>query len=134
MSREDVENVRSGYAAFAKRDREGIKALLDPEVTWYPALGPLLEQTSYHGPDAVCRLVLDEIPSVLDGFQGELRELEDLDDAVLAVVKFTGTALSTGMRVEQTFFQLFRHRNRKVIEMRSFSSRDEALEAAGLSE
>ncbi|MFN2612638.1 MAG: nuclear transport factor 2 family protein [Solirubrobacterales bacterium] len=134
MSEENVELVRKGFAAFARGDPEGLKALCHPDVTWYPALGPVLEQSSYHGPDAVCRLLFEEIPSVLEGYRAETLGLEDLGDAVLAIVRFAGTSASTGLPVEQTFFQLFRHRNRKMIEMRGFTSREKALEAAGLSE
>ena len=134
VAQEDVENIRAGYAAFNRRDREGITAALDPEVTWYPALAPLLTRTRYHGHDEICGLILDEIPSVLEGFRAELRDVEDLGDAVLATVRFSGTATSTGLPIEQTFFQLFRTRNHKGIEMRSFTSRADALEAAGVSE
>lgn len=130
MSQQDVELVRKGFDAFARQDRAGIKALLDPEVTWYPALGPLLERSSYHGPDQICRLVLDEIPSVLQGFHAELLGIEDLGETALAIVKFHGTARSTGLPVAQTFFQLFRARNGKGIEMRAFTDRDAALQAA----
>jgi ketosteroid isomerase-like protein len=44
MSRENVELVRRGYEAFTRRDAKGIVEVLHPDVTWYPALGVLLEQ------------------------------------------------------------------------------------------
>lgn len=134
MAKADVDNVREGYAAFNRGDREGIRAALDPDVTWYPALGLLLKQTSYHGREAICELILEEIPSVLEGFHADLIDIEDLGHVVLATVRFVGTATSTGLQIEQTFFQLFRTRNHKGLEMRSFTTRAEALEAARLSE
>ena len=134
MSQADVESIRKGYAAFNAGDREGMRAVLDPEVTWYPALGLMLKQTSYHGPEAICELVLEEIPSVLEGFHADLIELEDHGDAVIVKVRFTGTATSTGLEIEQNFFQLWRTRNHKGVEMRSFTTRAEALDAAGLAE
>ncbi len=134
MSQEDVQNLRAGYAAFNRRDREGIKAALDPAVTWYPALGLSLKQSSYHGPEAICDLILEEIPSVLEGFEADLIDIEDFGEAVLATVRFRGTSTSSGLPVEQTFFQVHRSRNHKGIEMRSFTSPEDALEAARLSD
>ncbi|HVE67743.1 MAG TPA: nuclear transport factor 2 family protein [Solirubrobacteraceae bacterium] len=131
MSRENVELVRRAYEAFAAEDRDAIKELLAPDVVWYPALGLLLEQSIYHGPEAVCRLLFEEIPEVLEGFQAELLELHDLgDDAVLAIARFSGR--TGGAEVEQTFGQLFRGRDSRTYRMDSYPSRREALEAVGL--
>jgi ketosteroid isomerase-like protein len=51
------------------------------------------------------------------------------DDRVLGVVRFRGTATSTGMEVEQVFGQVFTARDGKVGEMRSYSSKEQALAA-----
>jgi uncharacterized protein len=135
MSRENVELVRRGFRAFETGDRRAFTALLDPEAVWHPALELLLEQSSYHGPEAVCRLLFEEIPSVLEGFSSELLGVHDLGgDAVLAVVKFRGRAVSAGITVEQVFGQVFRVRDGKALEMRSYPSKAEALEAVGLRE
>jgi ketosteroid isomerase-like protein len=135
MSQENVELVRRGFRTFETGDRTAFMALLQPEVVWYPAMELLLEQSSYHGPDAVCRLLFEEIPSVLEGFTSELLGVHDLGgDAVLAVVKFKGRAVSAGMTVEQVFGQVFRARDGKAVEMRSYPSKAEALEAVGLRE
>jgi ketosteroid isomerase-like protein len=133
MSQENVELVRRGFRTFETGDRTAFMALLQPEVVWYPAMELLLEQSSYHGPDAVCRLLFEEIPSVLEGFNSELLGVHDLGgDAVLAVVKFKGRVVSAGMTVEQVFGQVFRARDGKAVEMRSYPSKAEALEAVGL--
>ena len=131
MSRENVEQVRRAYTAFTTGDRDAVMGMLTPDVVWYPALGLLLEQSIYHGPEAVCRLLFEEIPSVLEGFRAELLELHDLgDDAVLAIARFRGR--TAGSEVEQTFGQLFRGRGGRTYRMDSYPSRREALEAVGL--
>ena len=131
MSHDNVELVRRAYEAFATGDRRTIMELLAPDVVWRPALELLLEQSIYHGPEAVCRLLFEEIPSVLEGFQVELLELHDLgDDAVLAIARFRGRA--GGADVEQTFGQLFRGHDGRTSRMDSYPSRREALEAVGL--
>ena len=65
----------------------------------------------------------------------EALEVERLDDdRVLGVVKFKGTATSTGMEVEQIFGQVFTMRDGKVAEMRSYSSKEQALAAVAETE
>ena len=134
MSPGEVERVRETFAAFTRQDPERFKQTLSPEMTWHSALVPLLEKTTYHGPEEICRLLFEEIPAVLQGFTAELLKVEDLGETTLATVSFRGTAASTGLLVEQTVFQLWRHRDGKGVEMRAFRRRDRALEAAGLSE
>ena len=126
-----MDHVRRAYDAFAAGDRDAVMEMLTPDVVWYPALGLLLEQSIYHGREAVCRLLFEEIPSVLEDFSAELLELHDLgDDAVLAIARFRGRA--GGADVEQTFGQLFRGRDGRTYRMDSYPSRREALEAVGL--
>jgi ketosteroid isomerase-like protein len=123
MSEEAVDRVRETFAAFTGGDAEGFKATLDPEMTWHSALVPLLEKTTYHGPDEICHLLFEEIPTVLEGFTAEVVAVEDLGETTLATIRFQGTSTSTGLLVEQTVFQLWRHRNGKGIEMRAFRRR-----------
>ncbi|MDX6583973.1 MAG: hypothetical protein QOI10_3157 [Solirubrobacterales bacterium] len=130
MSKEDADLVRETFAAFARGDATGFKETLDREMTWHSALVPLLEKVSYHGPDEICRLLFEEIPAVLEGFSAEVLKIEDRGDTTLATVRFRGTATSTGLLVEQTVFQLWRHRNGRGIEMRAFRRRED-VPAAG---
>ncbi|MDQ4041312.1 MAG: nuclear transport factor 2 family protein [Actinomycetota bacterium] len=133
MAREHVEAVRRAYEIFACGDREAAMEVLDPDVVWYPAVDLLTEQSIYHGPEAVCRLVFEEIPSVLEGFETELLEIHDLaDDKVLAIGRFQGRVAGNGTQVKQTFGQLFHVRDGRAVRMQSYPTRREAFEAAGL--
>ena len=134
MSEREVERVRETFAAFTRGDAAAFEETLTPEMTWHSALVPLLEKTTYQGPAEICRLLFEEIPAVLDGFAAEVVDVEDLGDTTLATIRFGGTATSTGLLVEQTVFQLWRHRDGKGIEMRAYRRREDALEAAGHSE
>ena len=134
MAEREVELVRETFAAYIRGDAAAFKETLDPEMTWHSALVPLLEKTTYHGPDEIVLLLFEEIPAVLDGFGAEVIEVEDLGDRTLATIRFGGTAASTGLLVEQTVFQLWRHRDGRGIEMRAFRRRDDALDAAGVPE
>ncbi len=100
---------------------------------WHSSLVPLLRKLTYHGPDEVWRLPVEEIPTIPEGFTVDVVEVEDLDVAILATVRFGGTSTSAGLLAEQTVFHLWRLRDGKGIEMRAFLRRADALEAAGLS-
>jgi ketosteroid isomerase-like protein len=127
---DNVELIRAGYDAFVRRDRDWLYANVTPDIEWHPAMGPLLKQSVYRGPQEVESVIWDEIPGVLAGFTAEVIEVERLDDErVLGIVKFKGTAVSTGMEIEQLFAQIFTARDGKVAEMRSYSSKEQALAA-----
>ncbi len=133
MARDNVETVRRAYEIFARGDREAAMQLLDPGVVWYPAVDLLTRQSIYHGPEAVCDLVFDEIPSLLEGFHTELLEVHDVaDDRVLAIARLGGRVAGNETEVRQTFGQLFHVRDGRAVRMESYPSRREALEAVGL--
>ena len=135
MSEENIGTVRRILDAFERRDRAGIKAELDADAAWYPALRGLTERSSYIGPEDICRFLLDELDATLEGFRPEVVGEESVGDAmVLVAARFSGQSRSTGLPIEQVLFHLYRLRDRKIIEVRGFTSRDAALEAAGLSE
>jgi ketosteroid isomerase-like protein len=132
---DNLELVRAGFDAFQRRDRAWLHAHVAPDIEWRPAMGPLLSQEVYTGPDEVEHVVFDEIPSVLNDFTSEVLELTAIDDErVLAIVNFKGTAAASGMEIEQVFGQIYTARDGKVAAMSSYSSRAAALAALGVSE
>ena len=70
-----------------------------------------------------------------DDFHMEIVELVDLDELVLAEVRFHGTGKANGAEVTGSQVDLYRVCEGLITEHRAgYSSREEALEAAGLSE
>ena len=135
MSQDNVDLIGRAFCAFEARDRDGVMECLAPDIVWYPALGPFLDQTVYRGPEEVCRLVFDEIPSVMEGFTSEVREVTDLGgDAVLVIVNFHGRIASADMEIQQVFGQVHRVRDGRAVEMRAYTTKREAVEAAGRTE
>ena len=135
MSRENVETLGALEQAFNERDREAIKALLDPDAEWHPALGPLLAQPVYRGAEAVCDLLVKEMPSVIDGFRAELLHMRDMGrGTVIAEVRFAGRGRASGAPIEQVAFQVFRFREGRMTSLHSYFDEAEALEAVGLRE
>ena len=63
----------------------------------------------------------------------ELLESIDCGDNVVSVVHASGTATSSGIPGETTYAQVETWRDGRVVSMRYFMSKDDALEAVGLS-
>jgi ketosteroid isomerase-like protein len=134
MSRDDVETLRQGYEAFARGDVEAVLERLDRDVDWRPAIAPILGVETVRGRDAVRDFLTRDLFDGFDEFRAEPLAYEDLGDAVLVTVRYVGRGESSGLEIDQTFSTLYRLRDGKTVSMRDYSTRSEAVEAAGLSE
>jgi ketosteroid isomerase-like protein len=134
MSQENVENLQDGFEAFTRGDVEAVLGRLDPNVDWRPAIAPILGVKTVRGREAVREFFTRQLFEGFDEFRAEPLAYEDLGDAVLVTVRYVGRGQSTGLEIDQTFASLYRFRNGKTVSMRDYSTRAEALEAAGLSE
>jgi ketosteroid isomerase-like protein len=134
MSQEDVELLRQGFENFARGDLDALLERLDPDVDWRPAIAPILGVETVRGRDAVREFFTRELYEGFDEFRAEPVAYEDLGDAVLVTVRYIGRGESTGLEIDQTFASLYRIRDGRTVSMRDYSTRAEALEAAGLEE
>src|SRR4051812_31916258 len=134
MSEENVENVRGGYEAFARGDLDSVLDRLDPDVDWYPAIAPILGVETLRGKEAVRRFFTRDLFEGFDEFRAEPLSIEDFGDFVVVMVRYTGRGDTSGLEINQTFATLYELRNGKTLTMRDYATRDEALEAAGLSD
>ena len=127
MSQENVEVVRSLFAALDSKNWEAALRAFDPKVEWSPMEG------TFHGPEGVVR----SLAEWLEPWEEHRIEAEEFMEAgaqVVAVVHLTGRVAGSGMEIDQRFFQVYAVGNGKIIRMVEFVRRAEALEAAGLSE
>ena len=129
-----MEQVRSGYEAFARGDVDAVLELLAPDVDWHPAIAPILGVETMRGREAVRRFLTRDLFDGFDEFRAEPLSFEDLGDFVLVMVRYAGRGESSGIELDQRFAALFEVRNGKTVTMRDYSTRKEALEAAGLLE
>jgi ketosteroid isomerase-like protein len=135
MSQENVEILRQGFEDFARGDVDAVLDRFDPDVDWHPAIAPILGVETIRGREAVRKfLTRDLFEEGFDDFRAEPLAYEDLGDAVLVTVRYTGRGKSTGLKIDQTFASLYRFRDGQTVSMRDYSTRTEALEAAGVSE
>jgi ketosteroid isomerase-like protein len=128
MSQENLEVVRELLAAFDGQDWGAALGAFDPAVEWSAA-----GQGTHHGRDGVVRS-LAEWFEPWEEHEVETEEIAEAGDQVLVVIRLTGRGTSSNMEIDQRFFQLYSIRSGKITRMVEFVTRDEALEAAGLSE
>jgi ketosteroid isomerase-like protein len=91
-----------------------------------------------HGPirgkEAV-RAYVQDWQETFDDFVSEPVELIDAgEDNVVAVIRISGRAKLSGVETDLTYAALYTLRDGKVARGREYWTREEALEAAGLSE
>ena len=133
MSRENVEIVREGYERYAATG-EYVGDLATDDFVWDMSnFHGWPEQQMYEGADGAGAF-LREWVGAWEDWELELEALHDAGDKVVALVHQRGRSKVGGMPVEMSFAQVWTLRDGKQARMEMYSDRDEALEAAGLSE
>ena len=132
MSQENVEIVREGYDAFNRGDIEEIVATLHPSIEWWPATDePVIEPYTGH---AGYRALVAEARESVPDLQAEIEEAFAVADRVVTCLRFWGRGRDSGVPVEIRETNVARFEDGKIIEVREYRQKSEALEAVGLSE
>jgi ketosteroid isomerase-like protein len=132
MSPNNVEVVRAIYRAFARRDRDALVGHLDPSMRVYDR--PFHPDASvYEGQEGFLRFS----ESDWEAFEEVVYEPQDfLADGPYVVVRIkqSGRGKSSALGIEERIVNVWKLRRGKCVELRIFSTIEEALEAVGLSE
>ena len=131
MSQENVDSIRRAYERWNRRDF-GWATLAAPGFE-YEAGGAVGASGSFRGLEGFMRF-LEQFWEEFDEAHVEPQELIDAGDSVLAATSFRGRGKQSGVEVNMEVFQLWTFRDGKVIRGQGFFDREEALDAAGLSE
>jgi ketosteroid isomerase-like protein len=155
MSQENVEVVRCFYeaaerslSAYWKDPRSGVAALdagdlhpasaavlafLDPDIE-YRAAAQVVEGGTARGHRGWL-MVWDGLLSASEDLRFTITEVRDLGrNQVLVVVNLTMKWKGSGMMLSEPRVSLVRLRNGLVVQITTYSDREQALEAVGLSE
>jgi ketosteroid isomerase-like protein len=131
MSQENVELVRATYVAFNRRDFDAALALWHDSITWRTLFS--VETAVLRGKQEI-RAAWEGQIEALD-VRIDILELTSLDETrILGVGTWRGRGLDSGAPVEQTATQVFTVEGGKIRSVETYASKDEALEAVGLSE
>jgi len=130
MSQENMEAAREVFEQWRRGDFSGIDSLPDDfEVV---TAREMPDAATYHGKDA--REWLWAWVGSFDSLRMEPVELTDVDDRVLAEFVQRGVPRGGSSPVEVRTWSLTTRRDGHIRRVELFLSRDQALEAAGLSE
>lgn len=131
MSREaNVDLVRAGYDAFNRRDFDAALELGHESITWRPFFS--VETEELVGKEEILAAWKRQTEAM--DIRIELHEIRAIDDTrVLAEGKWTGRGAGSGAYLEQRNVQLFTVLDGKLSSVETYTSQEEALEAAGLS-
>jgi len=137
MSQENVEVARRIFTAFNRTFAAGTADLfefIDPEIEWIP-ITALLERTRYRGRSGVRRWI-EDMKRDWEVWETIAEEFRDLgDDRVLALGSWHARGRGSGVALDfERAAWLMRFRHGKMTRLQTFTDRERALEAAGLSE
>ena len=135
MARENLEVVRRVLEAQARGDEAAIFALYDEDIEWDASRtgGAVAGLGVLRGHDGVRTW----FRAWYEGFEDVEYYIEELIDAgehVVAGVGQRGRGRSSGAPAVMTLYGIWTVRDGKVVGIRWFATRDEALEAVGLRE
>ena len=133
MSQENVEVVRRMLDAFNRGDVDGVIATFDEGcLLEEPGEMPDSPSRGFRGHDGI-REWMANLREVA-GVRFEPRSFTTGGDAVVSELAAHGQGQGSGVPFEWTTFAALRMSNGKIARAQGFLSRDEALEAVGLSE
>ena len=131
MSQENVELTRQAYDAFNRRDLDAFLELMDADVVLYPRQAAM--QGGNHGHAGVrqwWRDLLDVFPDIAI----EVICVRDLGNLTLASLRLFGHGADSESPFDERVWVISEVRDGKGVWSRVYSTEDDALEAAGLSE
>ena len=133
MSQEWVDLVRLGFEAVQRGDLAVFDGMTTPDlVLVQPPEVP--DAKTYEGPDAIAES-MEDWPKQWEDFRMDLIEILDAGDEVaVSVTRHRGRGRESGIEMDFEVFYVQRGRDGKLARMEMFFKREQALEAAGLSE
>jgi ketosteroid isomerase-like protein len=133
MSQENIEIARRGLAAVAAGDWRGVFESWDPQIEWDFEREAVLSGV-YRGRDDV-RAALLSFMTEWEDFAVEIEDLIAADDGRVAMlVHLTGRGRHSGVPLDFRETMIWTIREGRVVHVKEYYDRVQALEAVGLME
>ena len=134
MSQENVEIVRDAVVAYNRGDLDAWFEYCADDIDYRAVEGAPDDHGPIHGRVAM-RAYLQDWIDTFDDLNVEPLELIDAGgEQVVAVLRFGGRAKLSGVETDLTYAALYTIRDGKIARGREYWTKEQALEAAGLSE
>ena len=132
MSQENVEKLRTVYAEWSKGNFRPVTDLYGPDMEWgwseeFPGLGGVVRESGARSERMVRWL------SSWEKWRVEPEDFLKSGDHVVVLCRYTGRGKGSGVDVDTHGAHLWTFREGEAIRLEVFSSRERALEAAGVS-
>ena len=136
MSQENVKIVRGAFEAWNSGELQDVPAYFHPELVYHPRADEP-DPSPHLGRDAYEQLIYGFVDSFSE-VTFEVLELIDAGDRVIAStvlhVVLRGQRSASGAGVSDTYVFVYKLRDGLVVEGWEYRTKQEALEAVGLSE
>jgi uncharacterized protein len=133
MTKERVDWVRTGYAAFNRGElHEGLEGIAD-DVTW-EVLDVFPEKGPFHGREGILRF-WQSWAETFSEFRAEIEEIVDVGDHIVVVMHVSGRGHGSDAPMRTpTFAQIWTWKGDRIGRVRMVSDKDEALALVGSAE
>jgi ketosteroid isomerase-like protein len=133
MTQANEEVVRASFDAICRRDIDRLLELYTPDVEFQPLTGTQVESGGYNGHAGV-RAYFDEVGEIWDEMLPHADDVRTAGDKVVVLGGCAVRGRGSGARSDSPMAWVITVRDGKVTSHRGYHTRDEALEAVGLSE
>jgi ketosteroid isomerase-like protein len=133
MSEENVEIVRRYFAAYDSGGLDAFAEFWHPDIDWRAVEGYIDDVGVIRGPDEM-REYYRQWEETFDAIRTEIEELIEAGDDVIVLLRGVGQMKESDAEVDIRYAVLISIRDGKIASGREYSTRQEALQAAGLSE
>jgi len=129
---QNVELVRSIYAAFAAGDMPGVLSRMAPDIEWNEAENfPYADGNPYRGPEAIVAGVFARLGGEWDGFAAVPEEFLDAGETVVVLGRYGGTYKATGRPMHAQMAHVWRVRGGKVAAFQQYTDTLQAARVTG---
>jgi ketosteroid isomerase-like protein len=131
MSQENVELAREAIDRFNRGDDDAtLDALYDPNAVWHSRTDEP-DTGIYQGRESI-RELWRMWRGMFEDFRAEVEEYIDAGDHVISPGWLCGRGRDSGVEVREPYTWVGRWRDGKLVEIREYRTKAEALEAVGL--
>jgi ketosteroid isomerase-like protein len=134
MTEENIEIAKLANAALNRGDFEGVAEFFTADAVLQDLQNAPDQPVTVEGVQAI-RQTLSLWAAAFDELRVDIEEYVDAPDAVICAAHWQGQGKTSGISIDVHQFDLYEFREGKVVRaVLGFRSKNEALEAAGLSE
>jgi uncharacterized protein len=132
MSQENVEVVLELHAAVTRGDLDGVLSLGDPKVEYHSAIQEAMEgEGSVFRGLAGIRRWFEELQDLYEYLESEVVEVQDFGERVVIAFVVRGRGAGSGITLEQPLAQVVTVRQGRIVAVRDYFTREEALASLG---